>query len=274
MSTVTTDRYWAVDGYSLQSYAFNITSWGGDRQAPPSFRGENVTIPFRTGAAFVPKVVDERTMTLGMWVQGCNEDGSAPTTLDKRAQFEANWTKLRSLLWQPYRQIALSKRVVYPDGTLHTVTAQAQFAGGLNLSMTGSQRADFTVDLRLADPYFYGDPINVSVGTSSLVTVLGDARTTKITMSIPGPKSNPTIALATAGPSPYLRYNGTITNGSAVAIDVEAATATYYGDGVTQVRTGLVTNGNAFEWFHLDPGTVNVLSASGSFSMTYQPAFL
>lgn len=274
--TNSTDRYWAVDGKSLQTYAFNIVSWGGDRSAPPSLRGSNIAIPFQTGQTFMPKVPDSRNMTLAMWVLGCNEDGSIPKTLNQRAQFEANWAKLRALLWQPYREFALSKRVLYPDGKLHTVTAKAQFAGGLNLSMTGSHRADFTVDITLADPYFYGDGIEQGIGPSTQFTVLGDARTTKISLDLAGAKTNPSVYLTVPGsPDPYVTYNGTINAGDTLTLDVDQAVATYRtSGGTTSTRTGLITNGNSYSWMYLDPGTNTVRSPAGSGTLNYQPAFL
>ncbi len=273
--TNTTSTYWAIDGVSLQTYAYNIETWGGDRQAPPSLRGDNLTIPFRTGQTFLPKVPDQRTMTLAMWVQGCLPDGSAPKGIDQRAQFEANWYQLRALLWQPYRQFSLQKRVVYPDGTVHVATAQAQYAGGLNPTMSGTLRAEFTVDLILADPYFYCDPITQSIGTTTQFTVLGDARTTKINFSLAGPRTNPSVALSVAGADPLLTYGGTIAQNDTINLDVDNAVATYRtSTGVTSTRTGLVTNSNSFYWFYLDPGVNTVLSPSGSGTLAYQPAFL
>lgn len=271
--TNSTDHYWSVDGQSLQTLAYNIVSWGGDRQAPPPVRGANLTVPFRSGQTFLPKVPDQRTMTLAMWVQGCNEDGTVPKGLDQRKQFETNWQKLRALLWQPYRQFTLSKRVLYPDGQLHTVTAQAQYSGGLQLSMTGTQRADFTVDLILADPYFYGAAVTQAIGTSATFQALGDARTTKVSLAIPGARSNPRVTISAAGADPYVQYNGSISAGSNLVLDVDNSIATYYGDGVTQQRTGLVTNGNSFSWFYVDPGTNNVQANGNNITLTYQPAF-
>lgn len=186
-----TDTYWEVDGESLQTYAYNIVSWGGDREAPPQLRGSDITIPYAPGATWMSRQPDSRTVTLGMWVVGANEDGSIPQIgSTQRELFERNWRMLRKLLWTPRRQIAITKRFrLFGDSTIHTATAKGQFVSGLNPTMNGQTRAAFTVDILLSDPYFYGDPIELELNPQDPIAdyeILGDDRTMRIETEITG----------------------------------------------------------------------------------------
>lgn len=251
----TTPEYWAVEGVSLQTYAYNIKSWGsGGRQAPPNLRGTDITIPGRVGDVFRPKVPEARKITLGMWVQGANADGSAPTTVSRIQQFEQNWTMLRRLLWNPYRQFTLTKQVW--DGAQYVVvSAKAQYAGGLDPEVIGlGGAAQFTVDLLLADPFFYGDPLSAS----GSFTTLGDARTHRITLSLGG-----------AASVRNSNGHGFDYTGSAADFDIHEWTAmsggTNQAGGVT-----LVGDGTDDHWLYFNPGTESISGASA----TYQPAYI
>lgn len=162
--TNSTQYYWSVDGVSLQTYAYNIETWGGDAQSPPPLRGGDTVIPYAVGETYHRKVPGARTISFGMWVVGANKDGSIPQGGSSRKLFEENWRKLRSLLWNPNRQIELTKRFKdWTTGQMVEATAKAEFAGGLAPTMNGTQRAVFTVQLRLADPFFYGKEKTVSI---------------------------------------------------------------------------------------------------------------
>jgi len=204
---------WTVDGVPLQTYAYNITTLGGSRMSPPPLRGTNINVPFRPGTTWQPRIPDSRTITLAMWVLGCNTDGSLPEDRDLQFKFKRNWRELTQLLWKPKRELTLSKKIWVPETELVqanapfvmypeyqgyrqlTVHAKATFVGGLEPEMTGNSRATFMVDLLLSDPYFYGDPIThnfdvktTNIGSSKITTgrnykslhVLGDDATSKI----------------------------------------------------------------------------------------------
>lgn len=156
--TNSTPTYWSVDGESLQTYAYNIQTWGGDAQGVPPLRGDDVTVPFAEGELWQEKVPGARTISFNMWVVGANPDGSLPTEGSSRELFERNWRKLRALFWNPRKQITLTKRFKdWNTGQIVSASAKAQFASGLQPTMNGTQRAQFTVQLKLTDPFFYGD---------------------------------------------------------------------------------------------------------------------
>lgn len=268
--TNSTNEYWAVDGISLQTFAYNISSWGGDRQAPPPLRGDNFAVPQSPGAKFYPKVPDSRTMGLGMWVEGANPDGSVPEFGDRRRLFEDNWSMLRQLLWNPYREFNLTKRMRIP-GTdqMITVTAKAQFVDGLNPTMFGTHMAQFTVTLQLSDPFFYSDPIDAPMNQD--FSVIGDARTMNISLYLPHK-----VKMLNEANNVWVQN---IDDDANLTIDVRKFTAF---NAQQDPRTGYVRHGGATYWMALDPGTAHLTvnappaeegSSSAPARLTYQSAW-
>lgn len=280
-----TDEYWDVDGQSLQTYAFNIQSWGGDRQAPPSFRGSNVVIPGMPGRIATERQVDSRVITLGMWVVGATEDGNAPEGGSRRSEFERNWDKLTALLWTPRRMITLTKRFRrFGSDTVIVASAKGRFAGGLAPTMNGTTRALFTVDIELADPYFYGAevalPAFTGVSSSQDVTVLGDDRTTAVMVEISGNRVNTKIKVTNpSGEVQTLNYTYSLGSTDKASIDVKNFSArTTPGSGSSFPSGGLISHTGGTFWLALDPGIskVEVTSTSGAGNVVikYKPVFI
>ncbi len=301
--TNTTETYWDVNGVSLQTLAFNITTLGGDRMAPPPVRGEAIEVPFMPGTIWTPKVPDARVITLGMWVQGANEDGTIPIEEGARRRFEQNWLKLRKLLWQPRRQFTLTKRFWVPEEDLTdagvvvddlprsglyrliSASAKASFADGLSPSMTGPGRASFTVDLRLDDPYFYSDALTINLsmasgganpGPTRNIEILGDDRTTDIALEFTGPLSAPRIENATHGV--WMRYNTSVADGVKASANVRAFQARHDLTGTVLKSSGYVQHGGDPFWLFLEPGVnqlkLTATSGTGVVKMTYRPGWL
>lgn len=217
---------WSVDGAPLQTYAYNISSWGGSRQSPPPLRGDNILIPHRAGRRWLPKQVDSRTITLGMWVVGADSDG----TVRDRAKFESNWRMLRKLLWTPDREISLSKIFYNDAGVLTLAQAKAQFAGGLEPEMNGRTRAAFTVDLLLADPFFYSSrtlfTMTLPGSPTALVPAQGDVPTDTVMLALNGPLTTPRVTNSgQPGGDIWVQYNSNIATGETVTIDCRNFTA-------------------------------------------------
>lgn len=274
--TNTTAEYWDVDGVSLQTFAFNIETIGGDRLAPPPLRGDDITIPGAPGDIWMPKMVASRTITLGMWVIGAEEDGSMPTGTAK-AQFDENFRKLRQLLWTPNRQITLTKRF-YVNGVLKTASAKAQFVSGLAPTMQGRTRGVFSVDLRLADPYFYGPEVNLPLANGSqTVTIDGDDITRAIKIHVDGPRVNVKVRNNTLDVD--VEHISNLSLDDDLDIDVKAYTATTDPAAVPAFNsTGSIRHTGSPHWLLLQPGanTVVVSSTSGTglVTLTYQEAWL
>lgn len=255
----TAETYWAVDGQSIQTMAFNIVTLGGSRAGVPPLRGNNTQVPYMVGQADGPRIPDSRVITLAMWVIGVDEDGDIPSgTL--RAQYDANWNKLRRLFWQPKRQFALQKRLRNENGDLIAATAQARFAGGLEPEMAGPFRGAFTVDLLLADPFFYADAVVTEAFTTNQtksLTVLGDYETTKIDLTL---AANARLTNTTYTPDVWAELT------AAGTIDV-------YDGTVDTGGSGIMRHSGSSAYFLLNPGVNSVTLAGSSASISYQPAY-
>src|SRR5215471_4058485 len=153
----TTTEFWDINGTSLHTLAWNIETLNG-RQRVPQLRGDDTRVPFRPGAIWRPKQPDSRVLTLAMWVLGCNVDGSAPVGESTRSQFNDNREALIKLFFSPDTQLQLTKRWL-SNGTIKSGLALAELVSDMDNSMIGIDGAQFAVDLRLADPYFYGPTI-------------------------------------------------------------------------------------------------------------------
>ncbi len=181
--TTSADEWWSVDGVSLNRYAWAVSNFGGSPRGFPGLRGSDPVYAYRAGQAFRPKVAASRTIVLEMYVNGLDPDTNLETG-DSEFQFNQNWEALQRLFWTPDRQVELTRRwrtlerdangeVVYRDSETGDVvdagesgavagqkileaTARAQIGGAMEPEMTGRNRATFSVDLVLSDPFFYG----------------------------------------------------------------------------------------------------------------------
>lgn len=281
--TNSTDEYFAVDGQSLQTYAYNITTWGGSREEPPALRGSNFTIPGAAGQRFAPKVVDSRVITLSMWVQGSLPDGSAPTDGSARREFEFNYKKLRKLLYTPRRELTLTKRFHdYETGALVTAVGHGQYSGGLNLTMTGRARGVFTVDLYMVDPFFYGDKVTLpsftTVTQQRTFEVVGDERTVAIDVSIKGARVNPRLTVTNPEGTNWVKYNYSLGSSDSATLGVQGfESKTKPGTGTEFTSAGLVTHGGDTNWLAFAQGTntlkLDSTSGSGEIIVSYKPVW-
>ena len=247
----TTDLYWTADGQSLNTWAWNISTLAG-RMSPPEMRGEDRVIPYAPGEEYVPKVVGSRTLTLAMWIKGSTADGAVPLTA--RDAFDDNWAALVKLLWTPGRQFNLGKQFKR-GGVQRYAVAKAEFVGGLEPSMIGRNGAKFTVDLKLADPYFYDD-----VATTFTLTSLranydlpGDARTHNIEWVIDGPRGPLELINWTNGQSAKM-LRATASNETMRAqINKWEALRQVDGGGQNDISSLMTHLGDPF-WFGMNPG--------------------
>jgi hypothetical protein len=275
--TNSTEEFWDVDGVSLTTFAYNISSLGGDRLAPPPLRGSNLTVPHSPGRIYQQKMVDQNTITLGMWVIGAQPDGSAPVSGYAKQQFNKNFRMLRRMLFTPNREFTLTKRFYDEDGVLRTASAKAQYGGGLNPTMQGQARAVFTVDLVLADPYFYGTQLsqNLVTGTQN-VNVLGDDNTRNIIFTLQGSRNRPKIRNNTLGIE--FEYAADLSAGAQAVVDIRGySSSTTPSGGSAFKSSGSILHSGAAAWFALAPGvnsiTVSSTSGTGVITMQYQEAW-
>ncbi len=271
-----TEVYWDVDGVSLQTLAFNIETLGGDRMGVPPVRGDDLMIPARPGRRWMPKMPDARTITLGMWVIGATEEGIAPPGGEPRRQFEDNWRKLRNLLWVYNRELTITKRF-YVGGVLKTASAKAHFTGGLNPTMNGQQRAVFTVDLTLSDPYFYSAEKTEPLSASETVVLEGDDVTRRIKFQVNGSRTNLVIRNTTL--DIQMEYAAVLNTAEILDVDVYNYTSISDPDASPAYKSvGFIRHEGSPSWFILQPGnnaiTVSSDSGAGLVTMKYQEAWL
>lgn len=296
MATITTTEYWSVTGpdgtdYPLNTLAYNISTWGDDRSAPPTPRGGNVVVPLTVGEKYVPKMPDARTITLGMWVRGTSDTGSYAPANGQVQQLHNNWAILKFILWNRLGQFQITKRWKDSTNTLQTAFAMAEFAGGMSFSADSPTNGKFTVDLRLADPFFYGTPVNVlfnsalgTSGTNPAVavstftgTILGDYYCRRLSISaLPNgvaTVSNPRVTITTTPITNYWLYNGTIAASTAIAMDADDQVLTI---GNFNAANNVVHSGYP-DWLLLNPGTTNLaftaVGGNWTGTLTYSPTY-
>lgn len=178
----TNQELWYWNGTALQSPngAWNIATMGGSRFGIPVLRGQNYAVPYRAGQAWRPKMPDSRTVTLTMWADGQGSSAGYPAS-DQRLAFNNNIQQLRQLFWTRDDGGSvlgqLQRNWYWTQGgtpTLVQSTAMAEIAGSMDLTMQGRTHSAFSVDLLLADPYYYGAQQTRAITTSGTITALGE----------------------------------------------------------------------------------------------------
>jgi hypothetical protein len=232
----TTDEAWSIAGTSLHQYGWNVTTFGGSRYELPPRRGDNIKINNRPGTRFRPKLADSHQISLLMWVDGIEPStGDAPA--DQVTRFNDSWDFLRRLLWTVEgQQFILTRRwKLSVSGTPTIVAADAigELAGTMAPTMTNRTRADFQMDILLADPYFYGQeqdsPLIYANGAPVTINNPGYDVAAYGNFSfdingISGPLTNPKLYNSTL--NCWMRYNGTIPDGGTLTFDVPSYTVT------------------------------------------------
>lgn len=279
--TLSTDLSWDINGIPLQTYAYNVSTWGGDLQAPPPLRGSDIVIPYRPGEVFQKRRPTGRSLTFDMWVVGADENGDIPATLSMRAQFEKNLKMLRSLFWSQGRQVTITKRWRDPgSSTVRVATAKGVYAGGFVPSMQGALRATFSVEMYLSDPFFYGPEETITfpaTATSSVTpTILGDYETTDIQITLNGARNN--MRVTNNSRAIYVNVNQNISTGQTILLNVDKWTATK-NPGVSEANViGAVASFGHEFWMALDPGSqqLTLSSSTGTAGATlkYKPRWV
>lgn len=217
MSDSTVEKL-SVDSVSVSQYAWNVTQ-RGSRWKVPSVRGDNVTVPGRHGSIYVPdKKYDENELILNMWVIGAELDGSVPVSDTQRKQVRENMDTLLHLFTRRYEEVRLSQ--VLADGS--TVEAYGECTEAIDFtSVAGGTRAEFSVAMRLSDP-FWQDTSDVTYNSGAAVVVDQQFALTnfdgatapmdELAFVVSGPATNPELVLLDTGA--VIRYNGTIASGT------------------------------------------------------------
>lgn len=146
-----TEEYWDVDGFILNTVAYNIETIDG-REALPPRRGENFSIGNIPGRHWTPKIPDQKPLTLVMWVQGTGLESYSND--NDRAMFNENWNKLKSVFGVFDRLLKITRRQLFPDG-IREQFCMAEISGVMALKAIDHYSGRFAVDLIMPDPSWY-----------------------------------------------------------------------------------------------------------------------
>lgn len=270
----TTGEDFTVDGTSLMTYAYAIQTLAGRERLPPVI-GDNIRIPYRHGRVWKPKTYDQQLITLGMWVRGSDVSGNVPIGVQERAQFNSNLRALKRIFWPTGRQLTMQRTMLYLSG-YETHTALGEASSQMDLQPVTIKLGTFTVDITMANPWWYGPQQVVSI--PSTINQPGDVESTHMVITLHGPLTNPMVSNTSITPALAVWYNGTIGAGATVTLDTSAFTAV--DNGGNSVLGSLAHTGSMW-WMLLEPGA-NIITltnqaggavGSGTATITYSPPY-
>lgn len=263
---------WAIDGTLLATYATKIQVVGEGVSGVPPLRGSDRQYAFKGGAAHRARTPDSRSITLGFWVSG-----RGATYADRVSDFAARITAIRALIWKGGDQFTLSKTWTDPAGT-HTASAEGIVVDGVPLQVKRSaHQAQCTIDVHLADPWFYGAgiPVTIPVGVPTMINHFGDDTTWRTVIAFVGQLSNPQLANSTPAPDVTVKLGTAVASGDSVLVDCDETTVTRDSDSANLI--GALQHSGSRQWFGLAPGTNTVTltadSGAGHAIVTYKPLY-
>jgi len=266
---------WRFKGTDLSTYAVLVRQVDGVDELP-ELRGENRVVPSIHGRRFARKRMDQRRLTLALWVQSMNEAGTLTESTNAR-QARANLDALQALFGD--RTAGALVRVM-PDGSERTATAEVVAVGNIEDEF-GHELYGITVDFLLPDPLFYGVPATVTQAIAasptnfSLVNA-GSASTHRAVLTFTGPIVNPRLSNLTIDAGAGFFVEALVTVAAAKLLVIDCSTWTATNDGVNAI--GSIRHSGAFEFFRLEPGSnslrVTATSSGGSLAIDYAPPYI
>lgn len=270
---------WYWNGLALSQPYWNLTTFGGSRSGIPTMRGQDVQVAYRAGQAWRAKYPDERTVSLTMWLDGSGSQYGWPAS-DAHLAFNNNWQQLRQSFFarnaggsaqgQLQRNWWLTQQ---GSVKMVTSTAMAEIAGSMDLTMNGRTGAAFTIDLLLADPYFYGAQQSVPCsGSSTVLTGLGEgvvgegfaSAVSTFTVQCSAPC---TVTNATAG------ISFTIASGASFPVTVDVLRGTIVDNaGVSQA--GRFSHAGSRLWAAVLPAANTIQVSAGTATFTWTDAYI
>jgi hypothetical protein len=259
---------WEYDGVDLTTLGYNVRLLGAPVNVPPR-RGENVVLPSRTGRLYAAKRLDERTVSLAMFVKDTH-----PTNYGagSETQLLANLDALRGLFARD------GQHVLKHTMASSTRLATAEVVNAVTFEPLGAGNAfGFSVEFLLADPLWYAQTVT-TVGPTTIgqspqnitVTNGGTYRGEKAILTLVGPLSNPKLAIGAT----WVQFTGAVGAGQTLVLRCEDFTATLAGADVS----GNVSHAGALSWLPLPVG-VNTLAVTtgtlgGSVTVAWTAAFV
>lgn len=307
-------EHWSIadlDGgneVSLHQYGWAVTTVGGTRYDLPPRRGSDMTVAYRPGQVHRRKLADARPMTLQFFMVGW-EPATGDAPVDQLTQWNDNWDFLRRLVYRHSmltdQRFRLIRRwfltadtfpttrggdfciqgdpgVPAPGKRLLTAWAQAEMTGSMDPSMTGRFRAEFSMDMTLSDPFFYGDQVTATMQPNTTTFVYNDGHDALgsgfLTVDLYGPLTNPRITNLTTNPDSWWQWTGTVAAGDYLHVRAQTFTVDLIkANGTSQNKIGNVTSFGSRFWGALMPGSNKVqfsASGSGHAVLNFRPAYV
>ena len=110
----------------------------------PRYRGDNLAVPGRAGAVWVPKVLDSTVLTVGLAVHGFS--ATTATTEAWWAQFNQTRRDLKTLLVNTGAALAITYRLTLPSGSVD-VTGTGEYQAGLEADRSVPWVGRFAIQL-------------------------------------------------------------------------------------------------------------------------------
>jgi hypothetical protein len=255
--TTTTAETLTVDGLILNTLAKNIETRTG-RMHIPGLRTPNSQVPSRHGELWTKyKVYEPGTLTLSMWVLGCDDNGTVPGGSSARKEFIKNRDSLIQY-FTAQQSLRLLKQTM-PDGSVRQ--AYGEVLAAIDFSAFNPLDARFGVDFNLPYVFWEDETLQTDVAIAlASEGVNGGAATAVPTwdganapiedliIKIKGPAVNPKLIDVWSGH--YFQWTGTLASTDTLTVDASAWTATV---GATNVIGDLAVVGESPRLFVLHP---------------------
>lgn len=277
-------EYWDIDGTSLHTLGIFLRTLGGDLTGGVEMRGDDVTVPYRPGALWERKAPSTRILTLEVTVTDRRPDDTLDSSIAlRKARFHANLQAARRLLWRDDgSQFALTKRWYQADftdsspaATLVSATAMAAFSSGMEPEGSDPLACTFTVELVIADPYFFGPAVSFTAagGASIAVDNPGDASVVGAgaVLTFHGPLANPVATLA----GNTLGVGATISAGDSVVVDLDNWSVLRTSDDANLI--GTLTRSGTRALLPIPMGTSTLAcsaAGAGHVTLSFKPPYL
>lgn len=255
------EKKWMVDGFDLDTLAYRV------EEVPtglglPGRKGENINVPYAHGARYVPKKpLDERVITLSMWVKGTPSDGvrvvidPGPPVIyeDRKITLQRNLDNLLQLFGQE-RLLNVSRKMA--DGSIRTIQAECKNPLHYVHMRTGEVR--FAVDLLAPDPLFYGSLVEIAYPLTLVehaVTLQnpGTATTRRLEIVVEGATAGLKIENTTTGT--WVRYgNTTLATETLTITSPQNEAVRQLVDGEPENRVGLISHAGDPSFLVVAPG--------------------
>lgn len=259
----------SINGTALSTLLYAVQAGTGLVGAPPA-RGADYELPRFEGALEGPAWAGPRILPVRGLLVG--NSGSALVPADARARMLDRARALIALVVNNGDPLALTRVIPRASGGDLTVEAVGRYLGGLeSVEEVAAHAGRVAFDLQLLDAFWHATAdttFTKSSGTAG-VSIVGDTRTTRITLEFAASATPQTLTNHTTGE--YINFPALDND---VIVDCEAMTA--YDDTDDVSVAGLVTQSStAVRWMSFVPGTNSLtLSGATSVGVAYRAAYL